>query len=30
MLVNHFGVIVDRSTDVQKIVQNLKSPVARN
>jgi len=30
MLVNHFGVIVDRSTDVQKIIQNLKNPVAQN
>lgn len=30
MLVNHFGVVVDRTTDVQKIVQNLKNPVAQN
>jgi hypothetical protein len=30
MLVNHFGVIVDRATDVAKIVQNLKNPAARN
>jgi hypothetical protein len=29
MLVNHFGVVVDRSTDVQKIVQNLKNPIAQ-
>lgn len=30
MLVNHFGIIVDRSTDVQKIVRNLKNPVGKN
>jgi len=30
MLVNHFGVIVDRATDVQKIVENIKPPLPRN
>ena len=30
MLVNHFGVIVNRSTDVQKIVRPVKNTVAQN
>ncbi len=30
MLVNHFGVIVDRSTDVRKIVRNLKNPISQD
>jgi hypothetical protein len=30
MLVNHFGVVVDRSTDVRKIIENLKNPAAQN